>query len=169
MNESGKRLKIVQIRILTAIITVLLLILIFLVWQLVGDASDKNRGLVFSEETVEWTEELENLGEETDGIKIPGYGDITVSKSSSEFEMSLVNPKENNCCFEFTLQLKDTGEIIYRSNLIEPGKAVTGFEPIYMPPIGEYELIIKIDTYTMDESRSPLNNAVVNTKLYVVE
>lgn len=125
-------------------------------------------GLVVSDEATDWNKELENASPEAEGIKIPGYGELTISEGADQFQMSLVNPEDNPCYFKYTLEIAQTSDILYESDLIEPGKAITEFEIENLPAAGDYDMNINISTYTMDESLTAMNGAQVKTILHVV-
>ncbi|MGN0479516.1 MAG: hypothetical protein ACI4GO_08775 [Hominenteromicrobium sp.] len=120
-------------------------------------------GMKLEKNTVSWEQEMKSANEAAD-IQIPYYSDIYMQGGSDEIEMYLVNPKENDCYFTYTLILKDSGEQIYRSNLIEPGQAVDLVKLERKIESGAYALDMQIDTYAL-ETQTPLNNAIVSTKL----
>lgn len=104
------------------------------------------------------------------GVQIPGYGEITAAAGSESLKMSLVNPKDNPCYFQFTLTVEKDGEekTLYESGLVEPGKAVQEFDLEYLPP-GDYDMLIKINTYSLEDGTTRMNGAEVMTTLHVVE
>ena len=66
--------------------------------------------------------------------------------------------------FTYTFILSDTGEEIYQSDLIGPGRALEQVKLNQEVPNGTYKLNIRVDTYTM-ENQETLNNAIVATNL----
>lgn len=129
------------------------------------DDINSGKGLSLAADAEVWDKTLENSGNESAGIKIPGYGEITVSQNAEKANITLVNPEGNPCYFEYTL--KADGSVLYRSDLIEPGKAVKEIPLTNVPQPGTYDLVLQIKTYSLDENLSPMNGAEVKTTLVV--
>ena len=113
----------------------------------------------------------EQLPDKTDdapavGIKIPGYPSITLPKDQKTVNVALLNPEGNPCYFTFEIVLKDTGESIYKSKLVPPGKAITEITMSKALPAGEYDATIKITTTSLADG-SAMNGANVETVLIV--
>ena len=111
----------------------------------------------------------EKLPDKTDnapatGIKIPGYPSITLPKDQKTVNVALLNPKGNPCYFTFELVLKDTGESLYQSKLVPPGKAITEITMSKALSAGEYDATIKITTTSVTDG-SAMNGANVETVL----
>ena len=100
------------------------------------------------------------------GIKIPGYPSITLPKGQKTVNVALVNPEGNPCYFTFEIVLKDTGESLYKSKLVPPGKAITQITMARALPVGEYDATIKITTTSVADG-SAMNGANVETVLIV--
>ena len=100
------------------------------------------------------------------GIKIPGYPSITLPKNQKTVNVALLNPEGNPCYFTFELVLKDTGESLYKSKLVPPGKAITEITMSKALPAGEYDATIKITTTSLEDG-SAMNGANVETVLIV--
>lgn len=134
------------------------------------DAPDNSngRGLVVSADASDWDKGLEDKSGGASGIKIPGYGELTIGKDAGGFQMSLVNPEGNPCYFKYTLEIPEMSAVLYASDLIEPGKAITEFAVENLPEKGDYDLYINISTYSLDESLESMNGAQVKTILHVV-
>ena len=130
-----------------------------------GKKQSGTGGMKIEKGAVEWNQDMKG-SDENAAIQIPYYSDIYMEKGSDEIDMYLVNPKENECYFTYTFILKEDSEEIYQSGLIEPGKALDKVTLSRKIEGGEYELDMRIDTYTLDK-KEPLNNAIVSTKLIV--
>ena len=100
------------------------------------------------------------------GIKIPGYPSITLPKNQKTVNVALLNPVGNPCYFTFEIVLKDTGESLYKSKLVPPGKAITQITMARALPAGEYDTTIKITTTSVADG-SAMNGANVETVLIV--
>ncbi len=92
-----------------------------------------------------------------DQIILPGYVDLTFPAGEQEIEVVLPNPKSNPCYFRYTLMLEATGEILYQSKLIPPGKAVLEIKLSRPLPKGDYSLLIGIDSVSLADGRTPMN------------
>ena len=101
-----------------------------------------------------------------DGIKIPGYPSITLPKDQKTVIVALLNPEGNPCYFTFEIVLKGTGESLYKSKLVPPGKAITQITMARALPAGEYDATIKITTTSVADG-SAMNGANVETVLIV--
>ena len=126
------------------------------------------KGIVLEEGAEGWDGEMKDMSEGQTGIKIPGYGEITVPTGETTWKITLANPEENTCYFKYTVTIDDSETPIYESDLIEPGKAVREFEVTEPLEAGDYEIHLNISTYAMDEELTPLNGAVVKAVLHVV-
>ena len=126
------------------------------------------KGIVLEEGAEDWDGEMKDMSEGQTGIKIPGYGEITVPAGETTWKITLANPEENTCYFKYTVTIDDSEIPIYESDLIEPGKAVREFEVTEPLEAGDYEIHLNISTYAMDEELTPLNGAVVKAVLHVV-
>ena len=100
------------------------------------------------------------------GIKIPGYPSITLPKDQKTVNVALLNPEGNPCYFTFEIVLKETGESLYKSKLVPPGKAITEITMARALSAGQYEATIKISTTSLEDG-SAMNGANVETLLIV--
>lgn len=56
-------------------------------------------GIRFEADAEDWNKELENTSGDAKGIKIPGYGEMTIAAGTDTMQMSLVNPKTTHAIF----------------------------------------------------------------------
>lgn len=72
---------------------VILLAAAVILWMtLRKDGDERNTaGIVVSDEAVEWNKDLEDTSGGQQGIKIPGYGDITVNSGDTAWQITLLN------------------------------------------------------------------------------
>ena len=134
-----------------------------------GPSSSQNGNLDIDENAGDWNGE--QLPDKTDdapaaGIKIPGYPSITLPKDQKTVNVALLNPEGNPCYFTFEIVLKDTGESLYKSKLVPPGKAITEITMSRALSAGEYNATIKITTTSLEDG-SAMNGANVETVLIV--
>lgn len=103
-------------------------------------------------------------------IMIPGYGKFTVQKNSDTIDTAFFNPEGNPCYFQITLMEKDTGDILYESKLIPPGKGIT---PVKMTKsfskTGSYNAVLKFRSYDFEDTSIEYNGSEIDVTLNVVE
>ena len=92
-------------------------------------------------------------------ITLPGYADLLFPADKKQIDMILPNHKSNPCYLRYTLMLEETGEILYQSPLIAPGKAVLEIELSRILSVGDYHLVIAIDSVSLADGRTPMNGA----------
>ena len=134
-----------------------------------GPSSFQNGNLDIDENAGDWNGQA--LPDKTEdapavGIKIPGYPSITLPKDQKTVNVAFLNPEGNPCYFTFELVLKDTGETLYTSKLVPPGKAITEITMSRALSAGEYDATIKITTTSLEDG-SAMNGANVETVLIV--
>lgn len=100
-----------------------------------------------------------------DSIGIPGYERLVLKADQKKQDVLLFNPENNRCFFVIEL-LTAEGTSLFKSGLIEPGKALYTIELSKTLKAGSYDGILRYSCYaegTLDE----LNGAEVNIKLEV--
>lgn len=117
---------------------------------------------------VDYTGDLNN-GDSANpgGITMPGYPAITFLANRQKVALELPNPSGNPCYFRYTLTIVETGEEIYRSELLEPGKALETITLNKSLAAGSYTLRIEIDTFSLADGTTPMNGGVQEVKLIV--
>ena len=155
-----------------ALAAVILVAAALILWMLFSgknqDSGQKAEGLVISDQATQWDKDLEDASGGQQGIKIPGYGELTVAAGSTDWNITLLNPEGNTCYFRYTITIDDSQTPIYESDLIEPGKAITEFEVSEPLEAGDYTIHLNISSHTMDEDLASLNGADVKSVLHVV-
>jgi len=105
--------------------------------------------------------------------KIPSYSfkafaGVSIKTGSTDAAMALANPESNNVYMQFIVKMRDTGEVLYQSDLVEPGKGIykqtlsRTFEP------GEYACTLQINAFALD-TQQPKNGVDMNFTLVVNE
>ena len=97
-------------------------------------------------------------------IRIPGYPSITIAAGKEDVTMNLMNPEGNPCYFTFEIVLSDTGESIYKSAMVEPGKTISNGNLKHRLSSGEYKAVIKISTSSLIDGTT-MNGANVETTI----
>ena len=109
----------------------------------------------------------------TQGVAIPGWSTITIPANSTEVTVDFMNPIENKDLYylTFELRLKDNSkegyEVLYKSGLVEPGLHIQKINLSKGLPTGEYDAVVHVQPYRMNEEKTPTNNADMKTKLIV--
>lgn len=102
-----------------------------------------------------------------DTIAIPGYEMLELIADSKEQALSLPNPEQNMCYFQISLHLED-GTLLWKSELIEPGKTCKPMILTKALSKGTYpNAVLRYSCYRMDEALSPLNGAETKVTLWV--
>lgn len=128
--------------------------------------SQKNSGPVTNnpnefEFEAEQTQQTQAAGE-TPGIEIPGYSIIPVAANTTDVEIDLYNPEGNDVYFQISFFLKDSGDLLYESKLIQPGQHLYNITLTQPLAPGDYDITIQYATFSTDGSFSPRNGANVD-------
>lgn len=117
----------------------------------------------------EWGEGYISVPEkiETEGrkIKVNGIPEMRLKADTLEQNFVFSNPQENPCYFVVEVELIDTGEIIYTSNLLPPGYSISKFRLNRTLKEGSYKAVVHYKTYTFDKEQRPLNNMDIKTTI----
>ena len=124
-------------------------------------------GLMLDENMKPYTgRDLEDRGGEKTGTKIPGYGTVRLPSGKTDVKMVLLNPEGNRCYFKFELVVE--GETFFTSKLVEPSMCIEDLT-LEKPLVeGTYTAILKISTYSLDDSLTQMNGANVEFELIVI-
>ncbi len=109
----------------------------------------------------EQTQETQQSGQ-TPGIEIPGYSIIPIAANTTDVEIDLYNPDGNDVYFQISFFLKDSGELLYESKLIQPGQHLYNISLTQPLAPGDYDVTIQYATFSTDGSFSPRNGANVD-------
>lgn len=101
------------------------------------------------------------------GIQLPGYEKISLKSGTLTQEVNFPNAESNSVYFRLSLLLTDSGELIYQSNLVDPGNTLYQIDLEKTLSLGEYPCTISYETFTMDGNFTPQNGAVMDTILVV--
>ena len=124
-----------------------------------------NRNTLPSQDNVNSSEETD-VQKNPDSIAIPGYEVLQFNADKKTQTICLSNPPQNVCYFQISLYLEDN-TLLWRSELIEPGKISEPIQLIEPLKKGTYtNAILKYDCYKMD-GKTPLNGAETKLTLWV--
>lgn len=99
-------------------------------------------------------------GGQSKGVAIPCFAEINLKAGETKVAVKLKNPKENKeiANLQYSLELEETGETLYTSGLIEPGKQVKNIELSRPLEEGEYKAIFHVLPFSTDEGSEQLNS-----------
>lgn len=107
--------------------------------------------------------------EDPNQIMLPGFSKLTMNAQTGQVKAALVNPEGNPCYFTYVIVLKDTGEELYRTGLLEPGTAVTEFTIEKDLAVGSYDVELRVETGQLSDYTKEMNSGVIATTLEVVQ
>ena len=110
---------------------------------------------------------FENPSGEQGRIRIPTYSDWDMEAGTDRVEVPLVNTEGNPCYMQFTVKLKDDGEVLYRSDLVPPGQAIPSMRLNRTLDAGTYPVTVSVGTFSLDDPSQPLNGAELGTRIVV--
>ena len=106
---------------------------------------NNSNGVVVDQNASDWDKDLDNLsGQQDSGIKMPGYGELSVGAGDKTWKITLANPKDNDCYFKYSITIGDDETPIYESDYIEPGKAISEFQVDKALDEGDYTIYMNI-------------------------
>ncbi len=111
-------------------------------------------------------DKIETVGR---GIKVIGFPKMKLKAGVLEQEFILSNPKENPCYFKYEIVLSDTGEVIYTSDLVPPGYAISKFKLNRALEAGSYSAVVHVRPYSFDKEQRPLTKFDSKTVIEVSE
>lgn len=107
------------------------------------------------------------------GISIPGWDALNIPKNEKEVTVDFYNPEENTGMYYLTFELRipdesEQGyEVLYKSGLVDPGLHIQNITLSRELSSGDYDAIIHVQPYCMDEQKTATNNADMQTQLIV--
>ena len=125
----------------------------------------KNGTPAYSQDAVDWSDDMDADAEEG-YITMPGYDTVSMKAGDDTANIVLTNPESNQCLFQFQLVLKDTDEVLYTSDMVKPGKAIMSQKLSRALDEGDYNFIIRINTFSPD-GKTSYNGSDIETTLHV--
>ena len=114
---------------------------------------------IYGEDKIELTE--------GPGYMIPQYDQVSLLADSTKVPMLLYNPADNQCYFIFEIVIANTEEVLYRSNVVAPGKYIDNIIINRKLPIGEYKANLIISAYGM-ENLNEMDGVTIEFNMIVV-
>lgn len=101
-----------------------------------------------------------------DSQDITAYALMYVQANSKAGKWWFYNAKENTVGQQAVITLDDTKQVVYKSGLLEPGKAVENVELSEPLQPGKYKATVAIESY--DLQKKLLNSSMATTALTIV-
>lgn len=139
-------------------VLILLLLGIFFYWKHYAASGPVTSNLPNPEFEAQQVQETQAAGQSR-GIQIPGYSIIPVQADTTDVKVDLYNPEGNEVYFQISFILKDTGEVLYESKLIQPGQHLYDITLNQPLAAGDYDITIQYATFSTDGSYTPRNGA----------
>jgi len=118
-----------------------------------------------AEDIKEKNDDSSTSEEVADNIAIPCWDTLVMTADSTEQEVNFYNPEKNkNCDFQLTLTLED-GTELWKSQLIQNGKAIYNITLNQTLKAGTYKATMKYDCSSRNGSQ--LNGSNLNFNLIV--
>lgn len=113
----------------------------------------------------------EGMNVETDPnhIALPGYENIQMKAGSDTAYIALWNPPTNPCYFRFKITMAKSGKVLYESELIPPGKAITTVKMNQKLKKGTHEIKIYINTYSLKDKKQAMNGGTLNATITAIK
>lgn len=100
-------------------------------------------------------------------IMLPGLEVLSAKEDETYIKTNLINPDGNGCYFRYSIKLEDTGETLYTSGLIPPGKAVIEFNMKKGLKAGTYPVMVLVETQDLKDASIVYNGGNIEATLEV--
>lgn len=87
-----------------------------------------------------------------ENIRLPGIERIYADAGDTHVTQQLLNVEGNAYNLQYTIELEETGEVLYKSKVIEPGYGVREFELNRVLEKGQYTILITVNSSALEES-----------------
>ena len=92
-------------------------------------------------------------------IRLPGIERIYAEAGSTRVKQLLLNVEGNGYNLQYTIILEETGEVLYKSKIIQPGYGVREFDMTRTFEEGVYPILVNVNSSAQEESDSNGNTA----------
>ena len=164
-RRSGKAKWIILLVLILAVVAAALLI--FQPWA--GDEEKPSGGgLIIDPNAGDYVKPTQTQPTIIPSVAVPGWSSITIPANQQTVSVDFYNPEKNEGLYylTFKLSLADTGEVLYESNAVPPGKHIQSITLNRALPAGNYAAVVHVQPYRMSDE-TPTNNADVKITLVV--
>lgn len=137
-------------------------VLAFYTFSLSADSGLDNRAKDFTPKN------MKDVKTDPNHIAFPGYGEVRMKAGSDTLYLALWNPPKNPCYFQFVISMEKSGEVLFKSKLIAPGKAITEVKLNRKFKRGTYNIMINMNTFDIHDKSVKMNSGNVEAKLVVL-
>nr|WP_294492787.1 hypothetical protein [uncultured Mediterraneibacter sp.] len=95
-------------------------------------------------------------------IRIPGIERVYVDAGDTHVQQLLLNVEGNAYNLQYTIELEDTGEVIYKSKVIQPGYGIREFDLTRTFEEGEYNILVTVNSSAREEEADSSEDAAYN-------
>ena len=161
-RRSGKAKWIILLVLILAVVAAALLI--FQPWA----NTPYGGGLIIDPNAGEYVKPTQTQSTIIPSVAVPGWSSITIPANQQTVSVDFYNPERNEGQYylTFKLILSDTGEVLYESAAVPPGKHIQTITLTRALSAGTYDAVIHVQPYRMSDE-TPANNADMKTKLIV--
>ena len=92
-------------------------------------------------------------------IRLPGIERIYVDAGKTHVKQQLLNVEGNAYNLQYTIELADTGEVLYKSKVIEPGYGVKEFDLNRTFEEGTYTIYITVNSSAQEDDQAQVDTA----------
>ena len=158
------KVKWIILLVVVAVVAVGATLLITQPWA--GDDSPSGGGLIIDSGAGDYVETPKPSTVQS--VVIPSWGTITIPANTQTVSVNFYNPEKNEGLYylTFRLLLEDTGEVLYESNAVPPGKHIQQITLNRGLSAGVYDAVVHVQPYRMSDE-TPTNNANMRTTLIV--
>lgn len=104
--------------------------------------------------------------EENPSISVPGFDSVYLKANETHQYFTFHNPEQNTCYFEIVLSMED-GTVLWTSDYLEPGMAISEFDMNQPLSAGVYEnATISYHCYSL-KTLAPFNSGAVKVNIVV--
>ena len=167
-NTGGAgKAKLIVLLVVVAVVAVGATLLITQPWA-GGEENPSGGGLIIDSGAGDYVKPTQTQKPSEPNVAIPGWGSITIPANQQTVSVDFFNPEANEGLYylTFKLILSDTGEVLYESNAVPPGKHIQTITLSRALPAGTYDVAVHVQPYRMSDE-TPTNNADMKTTLIV--
>lgn len=109
----------------------------------------------------------------TKNVAIVGIRSLIINANTKDIKINLKNPIENEGLYYQTFEIRllnaneEGYEVLYKSDMIKPGEEINEIMLSRGLSQGEYDAILYVQPYHMNEQKTPTSDAKIKFKIVV--